>query len=98
MNGSCAPDVAVGDIAGAHALDIGQHGLFGQLAVILAAVDGREAGVDERAQSDQALQHLDDQVRAGFGHGVAQHSGRLPWLPGRQRRRIRPGAPASVPA
>jgi hypothetical protein len=74
----CA-DVAITDIAGALRW-IPQDGLIGQLTVIFAAVDRRKAGIDERPNVPQPLQHLDDQVRARFRHGVAQHAGGTPKL------------------
>ena len=47
--------------------------MLAELAIVLGPVHGWEAGVDKRAQLSQALQHLDDQVRARFGHGIAEH-------------------------
>ena len=54
--------VAVADVAGAHGAEFGEDAGVGKFAIVFKAVDGGEAGVDERAEFGQAFENLDEQV------------------------------------
>ena len=67
--------IPVADVTGTHGTKFSKDEGVGKFGVVLGAVDGGKTGIDKRAEFGQSFENLNQQVRTGLGHGVAEDSG-----------------------